>query len=162
MSNEQHTANAYLKTKVMSATPEELRLMLLDGALRFARIGRDGIAEKDYEKSFENIIKAKDIVLELINILRPDVDPDLCGKLSSLYTFMYQRLTDANMEHDAAIVEEVIGLLEYERETWVLLMEKIKTERASGAAPAAARPASAPQAPGAYDGSSAPRLSIEG
>ena len=156
MRNDQSKADVYLKTKVLSATPEELRLMLLDGALRYTRIGRDGIAAKNFEKSFENITKAKDIVLELINILRPDVDPELCSKLSSLYTFMYQRLTDANMDHDTKPADEVIGLLEFERETWVMLMAQIKTERAAGTAPAAV------STPGAFDGSSAPRLSIEG
>jgi len=138
-------ANAYLKTKVMSASPEELRLMLLDGALRFARLGRQGLADKNYEVSFDNLIKAKDILLELINILRPDVDPGLCSKLSALYTYMYKRLTEANMTHDVAIVDEVLSLLEYERETWLLLMEKIRAERTSGA------PAGAPS-----------RLSLEG
>ncbi len=123
------TANAYLRTKVMSASPEELRLLLLEGGLRFARIGREGLAEKNYEKAFENIIKSKDIVLELINILRPDVDPELCSKLSALYTYVYQRLTDANMTHETAPADEAITLLEYERETWVMLMDQLKAER---------------------------------
>ena len=155
MSADPHKANAYLKTKVLSATPEELRLMLLDGALRFARIGREGIVQKEHEKAFENIIKAKDIILELINILRPDVDPALCAKLSGLYTFMYQRLTDANMQHTVDGVDEVIGLLEYERETWVLLMDKIRSERGVGGP----RPAAAPAPVGTPPLS---RLSIEG
>jgi len=144
-------ANAYLRTKVMSASPEELRLMLLDGALRFARIGREGLVEKDLEKSFENIIKAKDIVLELINILRPDVDPELCSKLSALYTYVYQRLTDANMNHTTEAIDEAVSLLEYERETWVMLMDKLKEEREAGGAPASA-PAQQPVS----------RLSVEG
>ena len=153
MKNDQSstTANAYLKTKVLSASPEELRLMLLDGALRYTRIGRDGLLEKDYDKSFDNIIKAKDIVLELINILRPDVDPELCAKLSGLYTYMYRQLSLANTEHKAGVAAEVISLLEYERETWILLMDQIKAERENTSAPAAvATPA--PQA----------RLSVEG
>jgi flagellar protein FliS len=156
MSQTNAKANQYLKTKVMSASPEELRLMLLDGALRFARQGRTGLEEKNYEVSYENIVKAKDIILELINILRPDVDPELCAKLSALYTFMYKRLTDANMQHELKAVDEVIDLLEYERETWVLLMDQIRNERSSGTAPQ-----SAPAAP-AQSAEQRPRLSIEG
>ncbi len=153
MTPDASTANAYLKTKVMSASPEELRLMLLDGALRFARIGRDALAEKNYEMSFENIVKAKDIVLELINILRPDVDPQLCSRLSALYTYVYQRLTDTNMQHETGPADEAIRLLEYERETWVMLMQQIKREREEGGAPA--------QAPAHAAGEPA-RLSVEG
>jgi flagellar secretion chaperone FliS len=153
MSQTNAKANQYLKTKVMSASPEELRLMLLDGALRFARQGRKGLEDKHYEVSYENIVKAKDIVLELINILRPDVDPELCSKLSALYTFMYKRLTDANMQHELKAIDEVIDLLEYERETWVLLMERIRSERAAAPQQASAT---------AADADARPRLSIEG
>ena len=43
--------NPYLKTKVMTAGPAELRLMLFDGALKFAEQGRKGLADKDYERA---------------------------------------------------------------------------------------------------------------
>ncbi len=119
------TANAYLRTKVLTASPAELRLLLIEGAIRFARQGREGLASRNFEASYAGLTQAKAIVLELINCLRPEVDPDLCAKLSSLYTFMYKRLIDANLEKSPEIVEEVIGLLEYERETWVMLMERL-------------------------------------
>jgi flagellar protein FliS len=125
--------NPYLKTKILTASPEELRLMLIEGAIRFSRSGRDALATKDYEGVFENLTKAKEIILELMNALRPEMEPELCGNLERLYNFMYRRLMDANVERDPSIVDEVIDLLEYDRETWVLLMEKVATERASGA-----------------------------
>jgi len=137
--NEQ--ANAYLRTRVMSASPEELRLMLLDGALKFARQGREGLADKDYEQVYEGIHQCQAILLELINSLEPSVDPDLCARLSSLYTFMYRHLMDASTQRDIKMVDEVIGLLEYERETWVLLMEQLTVERQDGEGDGASQPA---------------------
>jgi flagellar protein FliS len=137
-------AQAYLRTKVMSASPEELRLMLIDGAIRFTRQGRDAIERKDWEGVYEGFTKAKEILLELINALRPEVDPDLCSRLSALYTFMYRRLLDASLEKSAAIADEVIELLEYDRETWVMLMDKLAEERGRGAAPAAREYAGTP------------------
>lgn len=134
---------AYLRSKVFSATPEELRLLLLDGALRFARLGREGLANKNYEQSYTGLSSCKNILLELVSSLRPEINPELCSRLSGLYMFMYRRLVDANLEKNAAIVDEVIGLLEYERETWVMLMERLKEERGGGAPPA---PESAPKA----------------
>jgi len=128
-------AQAYLRTKVMSASPEELRLMLIEGAIRFTRQGREALAEKNWEGVYEGFTKAKDILLELINALRPEIDPELCGRLSALYTFMYRRLLDCNLEKDPAIADEVIELLEYDRETWVMLMEKIAGERNAAPAP---------------------------
>ncbi|MHC4143127.1 MAG: flagellar export chaperone FliS [Planctomycetota bacterium] len=100
---------AYLRTKIMTAGPAELRMMLFDGALRFA----------------ENL-------LELINGLQPEQDPALCERLSGLYTFMYTRLIDASQERSAEIVKEVIKLLEYERKTWSMLLEKLAEEKSEG------------------------------
>jgi len=122
-------ANPYLRTKVLTASPAELRLMLLDGAIRFCRQGRDGLAEKDPEKSFEGLSQAKAIIMELINALDPEVDPDLCGKLSSLYTFMYTRLLEANLEKSPEMVDEVTRLLEYERDTWSMVVEQVAGEK---------------------------------
>ncbi len=133
------TTNAYLRNKVFSATPAELRLMLLDGALRFCRVGREGLAAKNYEQSYNGLSNAKNILMELVTSLRDEIDPDLCAKLRGLYMFMYRRLVDANLEKNPAIVDEVVSLLEFERETWVLLMDKLARE--PGDAP--------PTAPGA-------------
>lgn len=136
------TTNAYLRNKVFSASPAELRLMLLDGALRFCRVGREGLVAKNYEQSYNGLSNAKNIIMELITSLRDEVDPDLCAKLRGLYMYMYKRLVDANLDKDPAPVDEVLSLLEFERETWVLLMEKLATE--SGDAPPTAAPAHQP------------------
>lgn len=132
----QETANQYLKTKVLTASPAELRMLLIEGAIRFAHQAREGLIEKNYEKSFEGFSQSKAILMELINALRPEVDKSLCDKLAALYTFMFRRLIDANLEKDVTIVDEVIRLLNYERETWAMLLEKLADEKKSGAAPA--------------------------
>ena len=46
-------AQAYLRTKVLTASPAELRLLLIDGAIRFAQTMRDGLEVKDHEKIYE-------------------------------------------------------------------------------------------------------------
>lgn len=123
------TINQYLRTQVLTAGPAELRMLLIEGAIRFTHQGRDGLAEKNYEKSYEGLTQAKAIIMELMNGLRPEVQPELCAKLSSLYTFMYRRLVDANLEKNPAIVGEVLKLLDYERETWSLLLGKLAEEK---------------------------------
>ena len=131
-------SNAYLQTQVMSATPEELRLMLIDGAIKFATMGRAGLASGDHEKSYEGFSQARAIITELMTSMRTDVAPELCERVRSLYSFLFTELVTASMERDIARADKVIELLGYERETWVLLMEQIKAERASGnAAPVA-------------------------
>ncbi len=123
--------NPYLKTKVMTAGPAELRLMLFDGALKFIEQGRQGLVDKDYEAAFTGISRCQQILAELIASLDPKHAPDLCERLTGLYTFMITRLMVASHERDPAIVQEVIKLLQFERETWVMLMDKLADEVAA-------------------------------
>ena len=123
--------NAYLKTRIMTASPAQLRGMLLDGAVRFARVGRDGLAEKDYENAYNGIHRCQKIIMELMDALDPSVDKDLCERLSGLYVFLYTQLMKAVTERDPAIVDEVIRLLEFEAETWQMLMNRLAEGEAS-------------------------------
>jgi flagellar protein FliS len=142
--------NAYLRTKVLTASPAELRLMLLDGAIRFAEMARDGLAAKDPETAYNGTSRCQRIILELISSVSGEVAPDLCKKVSALYTYLYTQLMRASSTRDPDIVDEVLTLLHYERETWVLLIKELEE---SGEATTA--PAPAPDLVGS-------RMSIEG
>lgn len=122
---------SYLRTKVMTASPAELRLMLIDGAIRFAEQARTGLGEKNYELSYSGITRTQSILLELINALRPEHDPGLCEKLSSLYTFMYTQLMKAGSERSPEIIDQVITLLRFERETWSMVIDQLARENQS-------------------------------
>ncbi|MBX3396361.1 MAG: flagellar export chaperone FliS [Phycisphaerae bacterium] len=119
----------YLKNAVMTATPEQLQLMLYDGAIRFASQARDALARADYEESCEKLIRAQNIVLEMRNGLRHEVNATLCSQLASLYTFIYNRLVEANLKRSAGAIDEALKVLHHQRETWQLLIEKVKSER---------------------------------
>lgn len=134
------TNNPYFRTKVLTASPEELRLLLIDGGIRFLRLGRQALNDKNWESVYSNLSSGKDIVLELLNGLRPEIDPELCSRLTSLYTWMLVTITEAGFEKDLKKLDDVIGTLEYERETWALLMEKVAKDRAAGVLPKPAEP----------------------
>jgi len=147
-----NTAIAYLQTKVMSASPEELRLMLIEGALKFAIQGRDGIVNEDYEQSYLGFSQCRPILLELINTIRPEHDPELAHRVRSLYTFMFSEIAQAGHERDVERIDKVVGLLEYERETWVMLMEKLVSERAAGRTSPSAAPVAEAREPFSIQG----------
>lgn len=125
--------NEYLKTQVMTASPEMLQLMLWDGAIRFAEQGKDAIQKKDIEGSYKALIRAQKIIMEMSNALRPDVNPELCKNMAALYNFMYRRLVEANLKKDPALVDDALEIMRHQRETWVMLMEKLASERAAEA-----------------------------
>ncbi len=130
--------NPYLRTKILTASPEELRLMLFDGALKHARLARqtlapdggDTIAEKpDYEKLYEHVSRAQKIVLELSTSMKAEVAPEIVEKLTALYNYIYRLFIDVNMQRQLPPLDEAIRLLDFERQTWVMVMEKSAAER---------------------------------
>lgn len=129
-----HGAQHYLRTKVLTATPEQLQLMLYDGALRFGEQARAALAASKFEESYTLIIKVQKIVLELTSTLKHDLAPDLCSKLAGLYSFVYRRLVDANVAHELQALDEALDVLRYQRETWMLLMQELQKKKAGVAA----------------------------
>jgi len=127
-------AQHYLRTKVLTATPEQLQLMLYDGALRFGQQARAALDNKRYEESYTLIVRVQKIVLELMSTLKHEVTPDLCAKLASLYNFVYRRLVDANVTHEVKALDEALEILQYQRETWALLMQELQKKKAGAAA----------------------------
>jgi flagellar protein FliS len=138
----EHPSNEYLRSAVMTATPEQLQLMLYDGAIRFTRQGIEGLEKQNFEEVFNGFSRAQKIILELLNGLNYDVDRELCQRMAGLYNFIYRKLVDASVQRDINVAREALALIEYQRETWVMLIEKLREERGGKTpAPAAAEPA---------------------
>jgi flagellar protein FliS len=125
--------NSYLRDAVLTATPEQLQLMLYDGAIRFALQGRDALEARDYETSYERLARAQGIVLEMEQGLRHEVNPELCERMAALYGFIYRKLVAASVDKNTAAIDEALKILRMERETWVLLIEKVNAARAEAA-----------------------------
>lgn len=117
-------SNAYLRTRVMTAGPMELRQMLLDGAVKFARQAREGLDKKDFEAVYLGVSQSRAIVVELMTSMGREVDSELAGKVRGLYSYIFSELTLASTEKDPSRLDRVIGLLEFERETWSLAVAK--------------------------------------
>ncbi len=136
-------SNPYFRDAVLTASPEQLHLMLYDGAIRFTRQGIKGIEEQEWEKCFNSFNRAQRIVLELLNALNYEVDRELCTRTASIYNFIYRKLVEACTQRELLPANDALGLLEFQRETWVMLMERLRQERAGEAHPQAslAKPA---------------------
>lgn len=136
----QTAPNPYLQTKVMTASPEQLRLMLYDGAIRFSRQARHALGKSDFEGSYTAIVRAQKIMLELSGSLNHKHDPDLCDKLAAIYEYVYRLLVDANMKREPEPLDEAIRLIEFQRETWAMLMKKLESEPGAAATPRSTEP----------------------
>ncbi|MEK3978406.1 flagellar export chaperone FliS [Psychrobacillus sp. FSL K6-2836] len=107
---------AYQQNSVTQSTPGELTLMLYNGCLKFLNQAKKGIETKDIELKNTNIQKAQNILRELMITLDPS--QTISQSMSSLYEYMINRLVEANINNDAALVDEVYGLTTEFRDTW--------------------------------------------
>lgn len=112
---------AYANSKIMTASPAELTLMLYDGAIKFTNIAIAGIEEKDMEKAHNNIMKVENIISEFQASLNHHYST--AKDFETVYTYLQQRLLQANMKKDKEILEEVLGHLRTMRDTWKEVMK---------------------------------------
>jgi flagellar secretion chaperone FliS len=110
--------NVYKNNSVNYSSKEQLLLMLLDGAVRFSKVGRQAIADKDVKKAHEFIVKTENIFYELIITLDISQAGEWGKNMVSLYEFIIKGLKDANLKKDINRIDEVIPLIEDIRETW--------------------------------------------
>lgn len=107
---------SYQQNSVMTASPGELTLMLYNGCLKFIHIAKIGMSEKNYEKKNTYILKAQDIIRELMVTLNEEME--ISKQLMPLYDYLYRRLIQANVKNDPAILDEVEGFVTEFRDTW--------------------------------------------
>jgi flagellar protein FliS len=122
-----NVTNQYQQNSVMTATPEELTLMLYNGAIKFVNIAKLSIENKNIKKAHEALIRAQDIIIELNATL--NMDYEISKNLRSLYEFILDRLVDANIKKEIEPLDEVLELLTELRDTWKEVIVKVKKTR---------------------------------
>jgi len=118
------TRDIYLETQVHTATPQKLRLMLIDGALRHSRRTLELWRQRDFDQALESLIRTREIVSELIAGIEADASP-LARQVGNLYAYLFSALTEAQQTRDEHQLAAVIRVLEEERETWRQLCEQL-------------------------------------
>ena len=111
----------YKENSILTSQPEELVLMLYNGLVKFIMKGQYSIKKNDIEKAHESIIKAQNIVLELMASL--DKKYEVSEPLMPIYDYMNRRLIKANSKKSTEILDEVLGLSRQLRDTWEQAMK---------------------------------------
>lgn len=109
--------NVYKNNSVNYASKEQLLLMLVDGAVRFAKVAREALAEKDVKKSHENLVKVQDIFTELMVSLDQNAG-DWAKQMYQVYDFIKTRLFEINLKKDVNMMDELMPVIEDVRNTW--------------------------------------------
>lgn len=116
----------YKNSKILTASPAELTLMLYEGAIKFCNIGITAIEQKDIQKAHTNIVKVERIIDNFRKTL--DMKYPVAQDFERVYVYLERRLMEANVKKDKEILEEVLGHLRSMRDTWKEVM-RINRER---------------------------------
>jgi flagellar protein FliS len=123
-------ANQYKNQQAMTASPEELTLMLYNGAIRFIAESIQGIENKDLQKAHNANIRAQEIIREFRATL--DMQYEIAKQLDPLYEYMEYQLVQANATKNILLLGEVKNMLQELRDTWYQAMKLARGQRAAG------------------------------
>lgn len=110
----------YNNSKVLTASPAELTLMLYDGAIKFCNIAEIAMEQKDIQKAHVNIVKTQKIVEYLRQTL--DMKYPVAKDFENIYVYLENQLVQANVKKDKEILEECLSHLRGIRDTWKEVM----------------------------------------
>ena len=129
--NAQYT---YQATRISTATKEQLLLITYDIGIKACRAAESAMTAKspDYDTANREVIRAQEVVRELMVTLNKERGGEMADKLMQLYEYMYQLLVDANMKKEPDNLRTVRGMLEELKQTWesalLQLLQKYQEE----------------------------------
>jgi flagellar protein FliS len=112
----------YSNSKILTASPAELVLMLYEGAIKFGNIAIMAIEQRDIQKAHTNIIKVQRIIDNFRATL--DMKYPVAEDFDRVYAYLQGRIIDANVHKDAASMEEIVAHIRTMRDTWKEVMRQ--------------------------------------
>lgn len=116
----------YNRSRILTASPAELTLMLYEGAIKFCNIAIDALEKKDVQRAHTNIVKVENIIDYLRKTL--DMKYPVAQDFERMYVYLGDRLIEGNLKKDQEIMEEINTHLRSIRDTWkeVMRINKVK------------------------------------
>ncbi|KJR47793.1 Flagellar biosynthesis protein FliS [Desulfosporosinus sp. I2] len=123
-------ANAYKNQQIMTSSPEQLTLLLYNGALRFLTESILAMEQGDIPKSHNANIRVQDIVREFVLTL--DMSYELSKTWAQLYEYTEHCLIQGNIKKDVTLLQQAKEVLQELRDAWVEAMKQTQVARAVG------------------------------
>ena len=112
----------YQNSKVLTASPAELTLMLYDGIIKFTNIAVEAIQENDLGKANTNIMKAERIIDHLNGTLNEKYP--VAKDFQNIYSCIMDALIQGNIHKDISELERALEYSRMIRETWKEIMKQ--------------------------------------
>lgn len=114
----------YNTSRILTASPAELTLLLYEGAIKFGNIAIIKIEQHDVEAAHYNIVRVEKIIDYLRETL--DMKYPVSEDFERIYVYLSRRLVEANAKKDKEIMEEVVGHIRSVRDTWKEVIKQAK------------------------------------
>ncbi len=110
---------SYKSTEVKTASRIQLVVLLYEGALKHIRkgealLGQDG----RFPDAAPHLLRAMNIVTELLGVINPKASPELAECLSDLYRYVLDLIGRALKERDPAPLSEAAKVMSSLAEAW--------------------------------------------
>ena len=128
---QRNALNQYQQVGIQTARPEQILLMLYDGAINYCERARLAYTRGDCAAGGGPIGRCQAILFELMSTLDRSAAPELCLNLERLYAYMIRRLGEGQINKDTKAMEEVKGLLSTLREGWAQAVAQLRVTAAS-------------------------------
>ena len=125
---DQRLRNFYLETQVNSASPGQLLIMLYDHLIQNAERADTEISLSENPESLSqasrSVTRCIDVMTELNRSLKHNVDPSLCGTLSSLYLFFTKEFSEAFQKREPGRIRAILPLIRELRNAWSMAHQR--------------------------------------
>jgi flagellar protein FliS len=130
----------YRATKVQTAGSVDLVVMLYQGAVRFIRMGIEAMEREDAKGAHASLVRAQDIIVELLGSLNREDGGQIASQLSGVYDYCFRRLVLSNVKKDPAPAREVLGIVRDLGTAWQQIALQERQNHAAGAPSSMIRP----------------------
>jgi flagellar secretion chaperone FliS len=123
----------YRATKVQTSGSVDLVVMLYQGAVKFIRLGIEAMEHDDAKTAHTNLVRAQDIVVELLTSLNREAGGQIANQLAGVYDYCFRRLVLANVKKDPEPAREVLGIVRDLGMAWQQIALQQRQAHATGA-----------------------------
>lgn len=129
----------HLTAQVSTAAPQELHLMLIDGAIRFAQqakqVWNDDAKRQAREEALTRCVR---ITGEMLASMRGSNIPAE-RQFTAVYAWLFRTMTEAKLLSDHHKLDDALELLAVERDIWQQVCERLTSHAEAGDAALEAR-----------------------
>lgn len=126
LQNQANAREQYFNSSVLTATPQKLHLMLIEGAIRFSLLTKHLWDQEDKQiERHDAMLRIIDIVGELLAGIRLSKEP-LAKEIEPVYTFILRNVSESCFDTNLEKLDDAVRILEIERETWSQLCVKME------------------------------------